>query len=193
MWSERLNSRSAQYWGAVALARWKAEHLADDLPRQWAGEGIDGVGGHRPGQHCVQQLIDDRDDPRPQLFDSPPAQCLGEQPADPGVIGRVNQRRDELQLEDVELGGRQPGGVRAVHVPADSRVVQHSLGIVVAGDDNRRVAAGKPHVGDRAPLPEFAEIPRRRQRVRLSEWVVRCSIGFRIGQNVTPSDLETDM
>jgi hypothetical protein len=129
-----------------------AEHLREDLDRQWVGEVLDQVevdryrcapragapdGAAALGEHverCVHPLVH----PSSERLDLARPKRRGHQPAGAGVVGVVHHHdgaaRPGLlgQALQLDLGDRRRGG--AVHRRGDGRIPEERHHVVVTGD-----------------------------------------------------------
>ena len=102
-----------------------AEQFADHGERQREGEALDQVDdGLAARLQVIQQPVDDRLDAWPQGRDPRPAECGRGQPAQPGVVGRVD-------AEHV------PGEGRTGQALRDHRAVTGECGVHVLGQARR--------------------------------------------------------
>ena len=122
-----------------------AEQLADHRDRQRVGERRDQVGlavlGERGGE-VVEEPVGDLLDPGRERVDPAAGERPGDQPAQPGVVGRV-----AVQQVAVHRGARRraAAGLRAASGRAldQARVGERRADGVVAGDEPRRAAVGQ--------------------------------------------------
>ena len=139
------------------------EQLSDHLERQGVGvpgdEVDDRAGALR--REAVEQLVRDGLDGRGEHGDPRGAEGAGDEPAEPGVVGRVDvehvasERRPGQPLVD-HLGVVVEGGD---HVLGDPRVPEHLAGGVVSQDQPGIVAVGEAAGADRALLAGPGEVP----------------------------------
>ncbi len=136
----------------LVLTRY-AEHLADGVDGEREGELVDEVrltlpAGPRLLDDLVDQMVGERLDPRGELGDAARGERLGHQPAQPGVVRRVDveQMRHQLRL----ALPRDPGlalGVRGLRVVrrilAEPLVGEGLAGVGVAGDQPGLDPAGE--------------------------------------------------
>ena len=76
---------------AVVIVR-RAEHFADD-PDRYVMRNVGHEIAAAVASHLVEQLIDQRVEIRPHALDGPRGECSGDQLAQSGVIGRIDERK----------------------------------------------------------------------------------------------------
>ncbi len=147
-----------------------AEQLADHGERQREGEALDQVDdGVAARLEVVQQPLGDRLDAWPKGRDPWPAECSRGQPAQPGVVGRVDAEHVPGEGGTGQaLGDHRPvTGECGVHVLGQAGVVESGLRLLVADDQPRAVSVGKRDLVHRAVRLDLRE-----QRVRVVSVVV---------------------
>ena len=134
----------------VAVALRHAEHLADDRDRQpqrELGDHVDDAPSSASSRSSVSRSI-----VGPQVLDRLRGERLGHQPAQAGVVGRVEAEHrvgllGEVAEADVPLLFGEPVVLphRAGLALAEARVAQHPLAVGVAPDDHEvRARSGTP-------------------------------------------------
>ena len=145
--------------GAVGLGY--SEQLADDGERQRereTGDEVDPAVGSLRGD-AVEQLVDDGLDPWPQRLDAPRREGARDQPAEPGVIRRIDGEH-----VPGEGGSGKPLGHDArircqggVHVLRQPLIVERGASLVVADHEPGIVAVDKRHRVNRAAPADVGE------------------------------------
>jgi hypothetical protein len=123
-----------------------AEQLADHGERQREGEARDQVDdGVAAAVQLVEQVVDDRLDPRAQRGDPRAAERGGGQRAQPGVVGRVDAEHVPGERGAGQALGdhRAVAGERGVHVLGQPRVVERGPCLGVADDEPGALAVGQ--------------------------------------------------
>ena len=122
-----------------------AEQLADHGERQREGEARDQVDdGVAAAVQLVEQVVDDRLDAGPQRGDPRAAERGRGQPAQPGVVGRVDAEHVPGERGAGQALGdhRAVAGERGVHVLGQPRVVQRGPGLGVRTTSQARCPSG---------------------------------------------------
>ena len=111
------------------------------------------------GGDAVEQVVDDRLDPWPESLDAPWREGARDQPAEPGVVRRIDGEHVPGECRSGETLGHdgRVGGQRGVHVLRQPRVVECCAGLVVADDQPRIVAVDERHRVDRAAPAHVGE------------------------------------
>ena len=112
----------------------------------------------------VEQAVDDRLDARPQRGDPRPAERGRGQPAQPGVVGRVDAEHVPGERGAGQALGdhRAVAGERGVHVLGQPRVVERGPCLGVSHDEPRSLAVGQRDLVHRPVGPDLRE---QRERV----------------------------
>ena len=132
----------------VAVGVGHPEQLGDDERGQREGHGLVQVDRRGPGEHRVQQLVDDRLDPRAQRGHPPGGEHRREQSAHPHPIGVLGNRVVAGRAAEDRRAGH-ARGVRGVRVrAAETLIGEQRLDVVVAGDQPRRIAGESGHAAD---------------------------------------------
>jgi hypothetical protein len=142
-----------------------AQQLADHGEGQWEGEACDQVDdGVAAAVQLVEQVVDERLDARPQRGDPWSAERGRGQPAQPGVVGRV----DAEHVPGEGGAGQALGdhgavaGERGVHVLGKPRLVERGPCLGVADDEPGSLAVGQCDLVHR---PGGADPREQRERV----------------------------
>ena len=142
-----------------------AEELADHGERQREGEALDQVDDNVAARlEVVKQPVGDRLDAWPEGGDPRPAECSRGQPAQPGVVGRVDAEHVPGEGgAGQSLGDHRPvAGERGVHVLGQAGVAERGLGLLVPDDQ-----PGAVPVGQRDLVHRTVRLDLREQRVRV--------------------------
>jgi hypothetical protein len=152
-WRAGVDQDPADPLEEVVVGVGDAEELADHKGRHWQGERRDQVSGIRPGQHVVDELIDDMLDAWPHLLDPANGERCGDHAAKPRVLGVIH--RDEAQhtvapgMKGLALGGIALPG----RIGADAAVGQQSPLLGIPRDEPGRAAVPQAHLGQRPVRP----------------------------------------
>ena len=122
-------------------------------------------------------------DPRPQGRDPRPAERGRGQPAQPGVVGRVDAEHVPGEGGTGQALGdhRAVTGKCGVHVLGQAGVVERGLGLLVADDQPRAVPIGQRDLVHRAVRLDAGE-----QRVRVVSVVVAPRVECRVAHSDHP-------
>jgi hypothetical protein len=138
----------------LTLVRFRdAEQLADHRERQRKGEALNQVHDRVAARiKVVQQPVDDRLNARPQRLDPWPAECARGQPAQPGMVGRVDAEHVPGEGRAGQAFGdhRAVTGECGVHVLRQVGVAESGLRLLVADDQPGRVPVSKRDLVHRA-------------------------------------------
>ena len=152
-----------------------AQHVADHDHRQAMGEVAHDV--HLAlGNHAIELLVDDLPDARPHVGDAAGGEGLGDQAAQPRMVGRILHQHGAGEAGDRRLVHAVGAAVAALHVAheilAEALVAQGESHVLVARDqpealrrleDGRRLAQAaieRIGVGDEGRI-ERIELERR--------------------------------
>ena len=147
-----------------------AEQFADHGEWQRESEALDQVDdGIAACLEVVQQPVDDRLDMRPKGRNPGPAEGSQGQPAQPGMVGRVDAEHVPGEGGTGQaLGDHRPvAGECGVHVLGQGGMVESGLRLLVADDQPRAVPVGQRDLVHRAVRLDLRE-----QRVRVIPVVI---------------------
>jgi hypothetical protein len=136
---------------AVLVRHRNAEQFADDRDRQRRGERLHQVGRRASLDHAVHQSVGDLVGARPEHLHPAGGERLGDELAQPGVLGRVH--REDSALESLRghprLVARHRGGA------AEAGVTEDESHVGVAGGEPRLLAERQPHPRERFSAAEL--------------------------------------
>jgi len=143
-----------------------AEQLADDGERQREREARHQVDRRiwTVRLDVVEEIVDHLLDPRLQRFDPAQRERGGDQPAEPGVVGRVDVEHVAREGGPGQAFGddRTARGQCGLHVLRQPRIVECSARLVVADDQPRIVPVGER---DRVDAAARAYVGEERERI----------------------------